>query len=644
MRFRASVATVLVFVMMAAIPAMAGIGENTSKIKWNQGKAAYDSGNYAGAIAIWEDPSVARYAQDEVAYFMWLAGAYANSGAFDKAVSTGRRGLAMNPTDGPTVSGLHWTLAKAYLGLKQYDPAVVEAEASIAAAPQDPWTYLLLARIQYDAGRYDKTVTAAARSLELKASADGCALLGLAHMRQGLTAAALQNCQQGLALDPKNSNARQGVMLAQMALMDFPAAAVSAKEAAEAGLEEGPSYECAALYYMGRYAEAMTRIDARLAERERGGLGVKLALTPQNGVILQEVLSGSPAEEAGLKAGDWLYEVDGQKVIKGAFNIQLLMPLDQIVERLRGAPGTSVTLKVWRPGKLTPFERAVTRRPLVQSDSAVDYGLRSLIWRAKGDPDKALADAQKAASLDKTPFLTAFSLGFALLDRGQPEEALRAFDDPAMTPTLLPFAEAHRQVGRALCFAKRGELDRAAEVFFAAADRLDARCVPAWLDRTSFLALLQPLAQGHLDQAKKLEAQGQYAACLPEYAQALRYASDDRSASDLRAALFAAAGKMPTPPELPEEARRRVVRGELLVKEGDLERALPEFAEALRIAPYLPKLYFNAALLNGQLKRYAEATRLMNIYLQAAPEAPDARAAKDEIIKWELLSERQGRP
>jgi hypothetical protein len=57
----------------------------------------------------------------------------------------------------------------------------------------------------------------------------------------------------------------------------------------------------------------------------------------------------------------------------------------------------------------------------------------------------------------------------------------------------------------------------------------------------------------------------------------------------------------------------------------------------------MPKLYYNAALLNGQLKRYAEAIRLMNIYLQGAPDAPDARAAKDEIIKWKLEMERQGK-
>jgi len=638
---RTHVAVLLLLLLLVALPASAGFGQNMATQKWNIGKGAFDAGNFAGAITAWTDPTVEKYASDEPTYFMWLAMAYTNVGELEKATTAAGRGLGLKPADAQVVSNLHWVLAKALLGQKQYDRAAAEAEASIAATPQDPASYLLLARIHSDAGRNDKAVTAATRSLELKATPDGYSMLGLANLYLGKPGTALQNLEKGLALDPKNTNARLGVTAAQCALLNFPAAEASARQGVEDGISDAGAFEVAILYYMGRYEEGLARAEARLGEQERGGVGIELGVSPQGVFVVRGVLPGSPAEEAGLKAGDGIYEVDGQKTVKGAFAIQPLMTLEQLVGKLRGALGTAVTLKIYRPGKITPLEKTLIRKPLVQKGSAFDYGLRSLLWRAKGAPDKALADAQKAVSLDRTPFLVGFSLGFALLDKGQPDEALKAFDDPAMTPTVLPFAEAHRQVGKALCYAKKGELDRGAELFFAAADQLDPKVVPAWQDRAAFLLLLRPVAQGHLEQARKLESQGQYAPCLPEYAQALRYAADDKEAADLRAALFAAAGKMPTPPELPEEARRHMVRGELLVKVGDLAGARPEFAEAIRLAPYVPKLYFNAALLNAQLGRYAEATRLMNTYLQAAPEAPDARAARDEIIKWELLAERQ---
>jgi tetratricopeptide (TPR) repeat protein len=86
-----------------------------------------------------------------------------------------------------------------------------------------------------------------------------------------------------------------------------------------------------------------------------------------------------------------------------------------------------------------------------------------------------------------------------------------------------------------------------------------------------------------------------------------------------------------------------VVRGETLLKDGMLDRALVEFNEALRIAPYVPKLYYNTALIYGQLKQYDQAIRQMRLYLLAAPEAPDARAAQDQITKWELQQEMEGK-
>jgi tetratricopeptide (TPR) repeat protein len=87
-----------------------------------------------------------------------------------------------------------------------------------------------------------------------------------------------------------------------------------------------------------------------------------------------------------------------------------------------------------------------------------------------------------------------------------------------------------------------------------------------------------------------------------------------------------------------------VVRGELLLNQGMLERGLAEFNEALRMAPYMPKMYYNTALIYGELKQYDQAIRQMHLYLTAAPEAPDARTAQDEITKWEMRLEMGSKP
>jgi len=77
-----------------------------------------------------------------------------------------------------------------------------------------------------------------------------------------------------------------------------------------------------------------------------------------------------------------------------------------------------------------------------------------------------------------------------------------------------------------------------------------------------------------------------------------------------------------------------------LTKQGKFERAVKEYQKAVRAAPYIAKLYFNTARIYGELKGYAQAIRFMKTYLQLAPEAPNARAAKDQIYKWEFMVEK----
>src|SRR5438552_3062872 len=68
---------------------------------------------------------------------------------------------------------------------------------------------------------------------------------------------------------------------------------------------------------------------------------------PQNtGALLGDVMPGSPAEDAGLKAGDVVVEFNGKKVTDGR---QLRLLLGQT------APGTSVTIKALRNGKEQSF-------------------------------------------------------------------------------------------------------------------------------------------------------------------------------------------------------------------------------------------------------------------------------------------------
>lgn len=72
------------------------------------------------------------------------------------------------------------------------------------------------------------------------------------------------------------------------------------------------------------------------------GIGAMLGKTKQ-GVLVRKVFEGRPASQAGLTRGDHILAVDGQSVDE--------LPLDAVVERIRGQQGEPVELEIDRKGK-----------------------------------------------------------------------------------------------------------------------------------------------------------------------------------------------------------------------------------------------------------------------------------------------------
>ncbi|MFZ5787820.1 MAG: tetratricopeptide repeat protein [Acidobacteriota bacterium] len=590
--------------------------------KFSDGREAYDQGNYAFAVYIWNSPEVAEHRsnREDPWYYKWLALAYLQLGEHDSAIASARKGLGLGPS-GDVASWLHWILGKALLAAGRPGEALAPAQASIAATPQDPWSYQLLADVQFALRRYDDAITTAKRVIELKPVSAAYATIAASFHEKGDFDAGLEAVRQGLATAPEDSG-----LLRWLGHLSYRTSRF--EEAASAFEKAGDRLWLAlSRYAQGRYDDVLSQTTALIRDAEQGRVGI--TLSPDRPFIAA-VLPGSPAARAGLRVGDTISKVDDHAVGKST-------GVAEVAAYLMGPPGSLVALKFHRPGKMTQDKVEVRRELVAAEDAAAGHALQSLCYRAKGELDRASASADKAVALDSSGNWARTAHGFALLEAGRIDEAQAVFQTDTHLQAL-PF----RQVGRALCIARRGEIDQAGEAFARDSAAWDTRNAPLRREVSVLVAALEPSRRAHVERARALEAQGQVAEALTEIAAALRLAGEGTEGDALRATLFSVAAKLPTPPELPDEARRHVVRGELLIKEGALKDAVREFEQALRLAPYVPKLYYNAALLHGQLKRYPEAMQLMKAYLQAAPDAPDARAAQNEIFAWELQLERQG--
>lgn len=98
---------------------------------------------------------------------------------------------------------------------------------------------------------------------------------------------------------------------------------------------------------------------------------------------------------------------------------------------------------------------------------------------------------------------------------------------------------------------------------------------------------------------------------------------------------------------VPEEARRRMARGQYLAKEAhertDYTSAEAEMQQAVHAAPWWPAAYYNLGLTQVAAGDFADASRSLNLYLLAAPDAQDADAVRRKIYELEVKAEHDGK-
>lgn len=96
---------------------------------------------------------------------------------------------------------------------------------------------------------------------------------------------------------------------------------------------------------------------------EFGGLGIEIA-PAQGGIRIVAPIEDTPADRAGIKAGDLIIKIDAE--------LAKDMTLPEAVDKMRGKPGTSITLTIFRTSEPRPLEvklsRDVIRVKSVKSD------------------------------------------------------------------------------------------------------------------------------------------------------------------------------------------------------------------------------------------------------------------------------------
>lgn len=125
-------------------------------------------------------------------------------------------------------------------------------------------------------------------------------------------------------------------------------------------------------------------------------------------------------------------------------------------------------------------------------------------------------------------------------------------------------------------------------------------------------------------------------ATLSQMVEQLRNHPDDKA---LRERIVTGARQETPAPVLPEEARRFFIRGNTALEDAQGEdgylRAIRNYDEALKIAPWWGDAYRNLAKARDLAKDYSGAIDALELYLLTGPAQADARQAQDRIYALE---------
>lgn len=93
-----------------------------------------------------------------------------------------------------------------------------------------------------------------------------------------------------------------------------------------------------------------------MTKGEYAGIGAIISQS-EGSVIINEPYEGLPADKAGLKAGDRILEIDGKDVTKSTTSA--------VSDKLKGTPGTTIQIKIQRPGEKKPKKLTIVRENIV---------------------------------------------------------------------------------------------------------------------------------------------------------------------------------------------------------------------------------------------------------------------------------------
>lgn len=528
------------------------------------------------------------------------------------------------------VAGVLADLNSARLRLKEdIERRIKTIPIDLLTTPRFVNDYISLANLSRVTKNYEEGIAAARRAIDLHPKTDAAhAILGLIYKEQKKYSDADIYLKKEQELNPNWLLAYWKLAELYWETENYESAIMTLEKA----IEKNPNNKqtqillSQTLLFAGKFEKAIAAANKAIVISTITGIGAAINTVGEY-TLVKEIWENGPAKKAGLEVGDRIIKIDGQSII-GWNN-------DQILQKIKGEENTKVTLTIERKETDKPFDKIISREKIIFKDAAPALAIRALSYRYLGQKIEFHKDAAKAYELNPNNDWTKWAISISLMERNKFKESL----DILSYVKDKPF----ERLLAAIVYARSRDPIKAVDIYsLIPDDYLASKNSLKESYKNEFNTLIKPFIEAKKASAKSFEREGKYREAIKEYASLIKII-DEREAKEIRGHIAELIAKFPHLFQLTEEARKIVIKAESYTEEGKFPEAIEEYKKALNLSPFFPALYKALALNYAQLKDYSQAMKNMNIYLELYPDAPDFRAAKDAIYKWEFMMEKEKR-